>query len=66
MACLQGTHQGVVSCRLEAVLYSLAAVSKELVQLRQPCAADLQAACAWASAACDKPAAPAASTVRSQ
>ena len=39
-------------CRLEAVLYSLAAVSKELLQLRQPCTRELQAACALASAAC--------------
>ncbi|KAK9815193.1 hypothetical protein WJX73_010532 [Symbiochloris irregularis] len=40
--------------RLESVLYSLAAASHELVQLRQAAAPDLQTACAWASHACAK------------
>lgn len=41
--------------RLEGVLYSLTACSKELLQLRQPALADLQQTCAWASHACSKP-----------
>ena len=40
--------------RLESVLYSLTAVSKELLALRQPALAQLQAAASWASSACTK------------
>jgi len=40
--------------RLEAVLYSLTAVSRELLALRQPALAQLQAAATWASSACTK------------
>lgn len=43
-------------CRLETVLYSLTGCTRELLQLRQPCAMELQVACAWASASCSKPA----------
>ncbi len=54
-----GTHLGSM-CRLETVLYSLTGCTRELLQLRQPCAVELQVACAWASASCSKPAAKAA------
>ena len=40
--------------RLEAVLYSLTAVTKELLALRQPALAQLQEAASWASSACSK------------
>ena len=40
--------------RLEAVLYSLTAVSRELLALRQPALAQLQDAASWASSACTK------------
>ena len=46
---------GLGCCRLEAVLYSLTAATRELLHLRQPCLPDLQVACAWASEACSKP-----------
>lgn len=36
------------------MLYSLTACTRELLQLRQPGFPELQAACAWASAACSK------------
>jgi hypothetical protein len=36
------------------VLYSLTAVTKELLALRQPALTQLQAAASWASAACSK------------
>ena len=40
--------------RLESVLYSLTAVSRELLALRQPALAQLQAAATWASTACTR------------
>ena len=40
--------------RLESVLYSMTAVKSELLALRQPSLAQLQAASVWASAACSK------------
>lgn len=43
-----------VGCRLEAVLYSLTAVSSEVLSLRQPALSQLQLATAWASTACAK------------
>ena len=36
------------------MLYSLTAVSRELLALRQPALAQLQAAATWASSACTK------------
>ena len=48
-------------CRLEAVLYSLTAVARELLHLRTPALADLHLACAAASLACAKPSPTAAS-----
>lgn len=48
------TAAAFASCRLESVLYSLTAVTKELLALRQPALAQLQAAASWASTACTK------------
>mmetsp|Transcript_6975 Transcript_6975/g.20372 ORF Transcript_6975/g.20372 Transcript_6975/m.20372 type:complete len:726 (+) Transcript_6975:386-2563(+) len=43
-----------IADRLEAVLYSLTAVSSEVLSLRQPALSQLQLATAWASTACAK------------
>jgi hypothetical protein len=56
-AALHGTQSVVFCCapaRLEAVLYSLTANSRQLLMLRQPALADLHIACTWASHACSK------------
>ncbi|KAK9815607.1 hypothetical protein WJX72_006662 [[Myrmecia] bisecta] len=46
-----------VASRLEMLLYSLSACSRELLQLRQSCADDVQLACTWASQTCCRSAA---------
>jgi glycosyltransferase involved in cell wall biosynthesis len=44
-----------ITDRLEAVLYSLTAVSSEVLALRHPALGPLQLAASWASTACAKP-----------
>ena len=43
-----------VTSQLEALLYSLAAYSKDLLQCRQMNVRELQAACLWAAEACSR------------